>query len=268
MTDTLGERHRHVWTIGKDGVKRCACGRKSTDRTTVVVTAETRENLQALKRELGFRNLAALFNYAVLELTKEGLIPPAEYSVVFERREVKDGETQTVPDTRPVLITGESGAGKTTAVRELLSKWKGSAFVLDVRGDEYPELKRIDLGKVFSMDWERENQRMRFVPNSNPQAALGEASAIFGHLNYLKNAGVLKNWVIVVEEGHRFNEDANLRTLLIEGRKFARKVILITADWRIFQGIARVFKPRPWELSQEGAASFGEAPSSSYQDPN
>jgi hypothetical protein len=34
---------------------------------------------------------------------------------------------------------------------------------------------------------------------------------------------------------------------LIEGRKFARKVILITTDWRTYEGIAKVFKPRPWE---------------------
>lgn len=41
----------------------------------------------------------------------------------------------------------------------------------------------------------------------------------------------------------------NLRSLLIEGRKTCRKVILITTDWSNFRGIAKVFKPRPWEPS-------------------
>jgi hypothetical protein len=207
----------------------------SAESTTIRVTKETRGKLQALKKELGFRNLSALFNYAILELTKEALIPPAEYSVIFERL-----------GTRPVVITGESGAGKTTTVRELLSKWGGSAFILDVT-NEYPDFKRVDLGAIFGANWGKPRQRIRFVSNPNVEASRGEASAIFGQLNYLKNSGALREWVIVIEEGHRFSQDANLRALLIEGRKLARKVILVTTDYREFAGIARTFKPRPWE---------------------
>ncbi|HZW85163.1 MAG TPA: hypothetical protein VFE91_04595 [Nitrososphaerales archaeon] len=207
-------------------------------RTTIAVTPEIRANLQSLKKELGFRNLSALFNYAVLELTKEGLIPPAEYAAVFEKL-----------GTRPVIITGESGAGKTTTVNDLLGKYDGPAFILDVT-NEYPGFERVDLGAIFSRDWTK-GGRIRFVPNSNVEASRGEASAIFGHLNYLKNAGQLRDWALVVEEGHRFSQDANLKALLVEGRKFARKVVLVTTDWRAFEGIAKVFKPKPW---QEGAS--------------
>ncbi len=85
--------------------------------------------------------------------------------------------------------------------------------------------------------------------SSGIEASKGEASAIFGRLNYLKSAGALRDWTLVVEEGHRFSQDPNLRALLIEGRKFARKVILVTTDWEVFRGIAKVFKPRPWEPS-------------------
>lgn len=219
-----------LWTMGPESMPNC-----SSPRTTIALAKQTRENLKALKKELGFANYNALFNYAILELTREALIPPAEYSIIFERL-----------GSRPVIITGESGAGKTTAARELLSKWGGSAFILDVT-DEYPDFKKVDLGAIFSMNWARADRRIRFVPNSNVEASRGEASAIFGHLNYLKNSGVLKDWVIVIEEGHRFSQDPNLRALLIEGRKFARKVILVSTDWRVFEGIARVFKPKPWE---------------------
>lgn len=208
-----------------------------TPRTTLSLSPQTREKLKLLKKELGFATYGALFNYVLLELTKESLIPPAEYSIVFERL-----------GTRPIILTGESGAGKTTTLKGLLTQWSGSAFVLDVT-DEYPDFKEVDFGGVFSTSlWQKEGQRVRFVTNQESiEAARGEASSIFGHLNYLKNAGKLREWVIVVEEGHRFSQDPNLRALLIGGRKFCRKVILVTTDYREFGGIAKTFKPQPWE---------------------
>jgi hypothetical protein len=45
-------------------------------RTTISLSKDIRNKLNALKKELGFRSITALFNYAVLELTREGLIPP------------------------------------------------------------------------------------------------------------------------------------------------------------------------------------------------
>jgi hypothetical protein len=209
-----------------------------TPRTTLSLAPEVREKLKTLKKELGFATYNALFSYAVLELTREGLIPPVSYESVF-----------TKLGTRPVIITGESGSGKTTAVRELLSRWEGSAFVLDVTNEYAKGFKEVDFGGVFSTAlWKREGERVRFVTNQESvEAARGEASSIFGHLNYLKNAGQLREWVILIEEGHRFSQDPNLRALLIEGRKFCRKVILITTDYREFSGIAKTFKPRPWE---------------------
>jgi hypothetical protein len=72
------------------------------------------------------------------------------------------------------------------------------------------------------------------------------AGTIFAHLNFIKNSGSLNNWVIVVEEGHRFSQDPNLRALLIEGRKFARKVILITTDWSTVTGIGKIYRPKPF----------------------
>jgi GTPase SAR1 family protein len=104
-----------------------------------------------------------------------------------------------------VIITGESGAGKTTALKGLLSQWSGSAFVLDVTNEYGPKktengkmieegFREADFGGVFSTSlWQKVGQRVRFVTNQESvEAARGEASSIFGHLNYLKNAGKLK----------------------------------------------------------------------------
>ncbi len=210
---------------------------------------ETRDKLRLLKKELGFANYNALLNYMALEVTREGAVPPASYSRVFK-------------DTRPVVLTGQSGAGKTSTMEGMLSEFQGSVFVLDVR-DEYKEFAEIDLGKFFSLRWERENQRVRFVPNPNREASQGEATAIFGHLIFVMGSGALKNWAVVVEEGHRFGQDLNLRTLLIEARKFTRKLIVVTTDWKGYGDIAQVFKPQPWELSTTSAPSFVKAEASS-----
>lgn len=204
-----------------------------------------------MKKELGFRQYTELLSYMVLESTKGGAIPPADFERVFK-------------DNRPVIITGESGSGKTTTVREMLKRWDGSVFVLDVTGEkknEYPEYRKLDLGRFFALEWERGIQKVRFIPNSNVQISQAEAATIFSHLNFVKNSGVLQSWVLVIEEGHRFKDDANLRALLIEARKFVRKLILVTTDWKVYEGITKVFKPKPWEASSEGAPSALQAPS-------
>jgi len=201
--------------------------------TSLKLMREVRDKLRALKKELGFANYNALLNYMALEVTREGAVPPASYEQVFK-------------DNRPVVLTGQSGAGKTTTMKALLSEWTGNVFLLDVR-DEYKEFAEVDLGKFFSLKWERENQRIRFVPNANKEASQGEASAIFSHLIFVMGTGALKSWVIVTEEAHRFGQDLNLRTLLIEARKFTRKLLIVTTDWRQYADIAQVFKPKPWE---------------------
>ncbi|MGD0318941.1 MAG: hypothetical protein ABSB56_04535 [Nitrososphaerales archaeon] len=200
--------------------------------TSLKLMAEVRDKLRLLKKELGFANYNALLNYMALELTKGEAIPPASYAQVFR-------------DNRPVVLTGQSGAGKTTTVKELLKGWKGNVFLIDVR-DEYRELSQIDLGKFFSLRWERQNQRIRFVPSPNREASRGEGTAIFAHLIFVMGSGALKDWAVIIEEGHRFEGDANLRGLLIEARKFVRKVIVVTTDWRVYGDVARIFKPAPW----------------------
>ena len=194
-----------------------------------------REKLKVLKKEMGFRTYDGLVQFMVLEISRGALIPPASYEKIMTRDE-----------TRPCIITAESGGGKTTTVKGMIERWTGNAFVLDV-SDEYKDLKQIDLGEFFSLKWERPDQRVRFVPNPNVMISQAEAATIFSHLNFVKNSGLLKGWVIVIEEGHRFSNDVNLRALLIEARKFVRKLIIVTTDWKVYEGIARTYKPMPWQ---------------------
>ena len=156
-----------------------------------------------------------------------------------------------------MIITGESGSGKTTTVKQMLlllnnnsagedNNNSSSIFVLDV-SDEYGSLAQetVDLGRFFSIDWRRPGQRVRFVPSKDEEICKIESSNIFRQLLFQMHRGELKDWVIVVEEGHRFSEDKALRTLLEEARKFTRKLILVCTDWQVYRGICRVYKPIP-----------------------
>lgn len=176
-----------------------------------------------------------------LEVTKGGAIPPADFEHVFK-------------DNRPVIITGESGSGKTSTIKSLLQRWEGSVFVFDVTGEkfnEYADFEKLDLGDFFALKWDKGIRRVRFIPNSNVQISQAEASTIFSHLNFIKNGGILHDWVIVVEEGHRFSNDPNLRALLIEARKFVRKMMIVTTDWRVYEGLPRCTSPPRGERSPD-----------------
>lgn len=235
------EKHKHSLTVSADGkYRRCTHpGCKyavPTDRTIIAVSKSVRVQLQKLRKELGFRNLSALFSYIILEQTQGAVIPPADYHVIFDRLE-----------TRPVIITGESGEGKTTTVKQLLSEFSGNVFLLDV-SDEYRDFKRLDCpGGVYSVNWSKPDQKVRLVPNKEVEISKIEASMIFAKLNFELHSGSLKDWCLVIEEGHRFAQDLQLRALLTEARKFCRKVLLVTTDWRVYEGIAKVFKPKPRE---------------------
>jgi hypothetical protein len=213
-----------------------------TRYTTIQLPYATRDELRALKKELGFRRYDALLHYMALEVSKGSLIPPASYGQVFEKL-----------GSRPCIITGESGSGKSTLVRALLSQWDGNVFALDTTGQDYPDLRRVDLGGFFGLKWGRAGQRVRFVPNTNVEISRAEAATVFSHLNFIKNTGMLRTWVIAIDESHRYSSDANLRALLIEARKFTRKVLLITTDWRVYAGICPSFRPPPWEQAPSAA---------------
>src|SRR5580704_15198110 len=121
--------------------------KRSPDLTSIYIIKGTRDKLRDLKKELGFRSYDALLNHVALEIKAMGAVPPADYDLVF-----------TQLGTRPAIITGSSGSGKSSTVRELLAKWPGNVFAVDVAGVDYPELEPVDLGKFFGTKWGRDGQ--------------------------------------------------------------------------------------------------------------
>ena len=68
-------------------------------------------------------------------------------------------------------------------------------------------------------------------------------SRIFEHLNRQRDS--LRKWVFVLDEAHRFADDANVRSFITEAGKFCKKVILITADWKKYEGLGTILRLVP-----------------------
>ena len=211
---------------------------KNDDYVVIKARRDLKNELKRFKRELGFKTYQALLKYLLLYAQEKKLLAPATYRNIIVRTE-----------TRPCIVTGPSGSGKTTAIQKILQQLPDAytLFILDVSDEYSAYAEKIGLGEFFNINWNK-NQHLRFVPNPNIQICKAQASTIFSHLNFLKSSGQLKNAIIIIEEAHRFHDDQNLRALLIEARKFLRKLILITTDWQNWEGIAPVFRPPPWNL--------------------
>lgn len=201
------------------------------DFVIIKVRRELRDELKTLKKEWKFRSLQALLRYLLMNAKER------ELAVISEN---------IFQDTRPVILTGESGAGKTTAMKKLLRKVNSSILVIDV-SNEYDFLKRISLSEFFTIDFTK-NQQLRFVPSSSQELCKAEVNLILRHLNFIKRDGKLKNAIIVIEEAHRFLDDQELLTLLIEARKFIKKLIVITTEHQPIKHIAPVYRPLPFEV--------------------
>jgi energy-coupling factor transporter ATP-binding protein EcfA2 len=212
--------------------------RKKELVTTIYMTRETRDKLKVLKKELGFRSYDALINHSAIALQEihRDVMEPATFNEIFLNL-----------DTRPVILTGLSGSGKSTTARNLLAQLPPelNVFVIDSSGTDYPELRSLDFGQVFAHNWGRgKGERLRYRPDPNRDVAKLLVNQVVGRLFTVMPSGELKDWVVIVDEANRYR-DTSLKDFVIESRKWVRKTIVITTAWKDFEEVGRVFKPQP-----------------------
>jgi len=203
-------------------------------RSDIKADSELVQELDDLKGELGTSSRTStirqlLVHYQESLKSREGLRPVSP---------------AIMKDDRPALVTGTSGSGKTTAVKELLKTWSGPIFVLDVSG-EYSEYSKVDLGKLSGNDWSQ-GGRLRFVPTTEISSqAESEAALQLLNLMIHSQGEPLKSWCIVLEEGQRFLKNTSFKLIIGEARKFTGKILVASQNWRPLKDSVDVFAPAP-----------------------
>jgi len=169
-------------------------------------------------------------------------------------------------NTIPIILNGLPMSGKTHFLRRLIPTLNYPVFVLDVHS-EYEGLREINLGEFFSLEFKEYNRKLRLIPNSNVDVSKTEADSIFRHLIMFQKQ--LSDWIIVVEEGHRFQDSPFLRSLMAEARKHIRKLIVVSHQPEPFKGLGLIYTTRLSRENQNSVifdASLKETPlSDSHQ---
>jgi len=147
-----------------------------------------------------------------------------EYEIATRKR--------VMQDTVPIVLTGLPLAGKTYFIRHRIIprvKSPHCCLVVDT-ANEYDELPQVR----YDIDFDKP-QKVRFVPSETPTVSTGEVKFLFDTLHM--NRGLLKNWVIVIEEAHRYIDIKQLMDFVYESRKFCRKVVVVTPSVKEFRGL-------------------------------
>jgi len=182
--------------------------------------------MKNLKKKFNIKSYDALISFFI-------------HTIQEERHPAPTVET-VLENSVPVILTGIPGIGKTTFLRDaLLPNLKPPVFVLDPHS-EYWGLKQITLGDFFSLDFEREDRKLRLVTHSNVDVSKSEADSIFRHFIMFQRS--LTRWTVIVEEGHRFQESPFLKSFLAEARKHARKVIVVCHQPQNFAGLGLIYQ--------------------------
>jgi len=196
--------------------------------THMRISRQNYGELGKLKERLNIRSRDAVLSVILSEyLNRTEGFPEATPELVMK-------------DAVPIILTGVPASGKTTFLREeLIPKINSAVFVLDVH-NEYPNLDPIQLGEFFSLKFKRVNKKLRLVPSTNVDVSKSEGDSIFRHLIMFQKE--LKNWTVIIEEGHRFADSPFLKSLIAEARKHLRKIIVVSHQVEPYLGLGLILK--------------------------
>lgn len=135
----------------------------------------------------------------------------------------------------PVVLTGKPLSGKSYFVKnKLLPSLSGSPVLLIDSLNEYTAVKTIRFD-IFSINFEKCNEHLRFIPNSQSRVAETEVEALFSNLDMKRNN--LADLTVIVEEAQSYANVSSFVKFLYGSRHCLRKMVAITPKIDAFLGL-------------------------------
>lgn len=195
----------------------------------VRVTKRNLQKLRKLKHVLNLPTYDSVISYILARNLEE-------YSIASYEK--------VMADTVPIILTGLPGSGKTHFLRNVfIPKLSNdlAVLIIDIHS-EYDSigLQTINLGDFFSLNFKDSIGKYRLVPSYNVDVSRSEIDSIFRHLTMFQK--LLKNWIILLEEGHRFGDSPFVRSFMAEARKHTRKFIVVAHLVDQYKGLGRILQ--------------------------
>jgi len=147
------------------------------------------------------------------------------------------------PQGTPLVLCGRPGLGKSLTIQSLRTD---PLLLLDLANEHAEIQKKLSLQSLLVYNKWSKGGRIRFVPSENRQLAALEVKTLIEFLNQTKYDGKYKGWKVCIEEGHRVHRLAAAISLILEGRKYFGRLLVVCADKTLFPACIPV-KPKPLE---------------------
>lgn len=134
--------------------------------------------------------------------------------IKIDRNDISTVAKLIFSDNRPIQLVGDVGIGKTTLMKKLIQSDKAHIYIVFDCHDEYdlPEIQTLTTNLT---------QSCRIKMPKQISASQGLFPVYF---NQILSRKYPENYVIVIEEAHRYKET---KTLLKEARKFVKLIAIL-----------------------------------------
>ncbi|MCL5068571.1 MAG: ATP-binding protein [Thaumarchaeota archaeon] len=151
----------------------------------------------------------------------------------------------------PVCIFGKPGTGKSWTLKQIIhdAKQAGmSVILIDIPNKDFEDIEARKITATAAISRRFKSGRIyRIVLDKDPRSRQFSIQRVFEHLDTLAFKGMLKDFVIAIDEGNELKEIKEVYDFLIESRKFVTKAIIVSADAQPYEKICVLMKPVPFE---------------------
>jgi hypothetical protein len=192
--------------------------------------------IEQLRERLGHRTSTETIRW-LLKKNKEAEtapIPPLTLELLAE------------PKGTPLVLCGRPGAGKSFTLKALLPLV--DRIILFDLADEHAEIqKKMSLEALLSYKWSR-NGQLKFCPSHSHELGTLEVRTLVEFFNRTKYDGRYRDWTVCIEEAHRLYKQPSAISLVLEGRKYFKRILVVSADPNLFPACLPVRPPPLDEL--------------------